>query len=206
MKNYLKDIEKKLEKVKGNIKIFKTKNFKHGFTLVELLVVLAIIGVLATLLTANFLGVRQRGRDSQRKSDLRQMQSALELYRSDQGSYPSANQGNTLGNCNNQTSLKSPDCTTSTYLQKIPKDPSGSSYYYTSTGTSYTVTACLENPNDPDKDSVNLNPPCDGVNVFSFTVGTPGEGTYSQASYYSQATCQGSYYAQSTYYPYCYSR
>lgn len=144
-----------------------------GFTLVELLVVLAIIGVLSTLLTANFVGVRQRGRDAQRKSDLRQMQSALQFYHTDQSNYPFANQNNTLGNCNNGTSLKSPDCTTSDYLEKIPKDPSGASYYYASTGSTYSITACLENPNDPNKDSVNLNPPCDGINLFSFTVTNP---------------------------------
>lgn len=63
-------------------KFFKT-GFSKGFTLIELLVVLVIIASLATLLTANFVGVRQRGRDAQRKSDLRQIQSAFELYRAD---------------------------------------------------------------------------------------------------------------------------
>lgn len=69
---------------------FRIQNFKKGFTLIELLIVIAIIGVLATLLMVNFIGVRQRARDAQRKSDLRQIQSALEIYRSDQGSYPAS--------------------------------------------------------------------------------------------------------------------
>jgi prepilin-type N-terminal cleavage/methylation domain-containing protein len=59
-----------------------------GFTLVELLIVIVIIAVLAGILFANLVGVRQRARDSQRKADLRQIQAALELYRSDHGSYP----------------------------------------------------------------------------------------------------------------------
>jgi len=46
-----------------------------GFTLVELLVVIVIISVLAGLLVSNFIGVRLRGRDAQRKSDLAQIQS-----------------------------------------------------------------------------------------------------------------------------------
>ena len=63
--------------------MMKILGLKKGFTLVELLIVVAIIGILSTLLMANFIGVRQRARDAQRKADLRQIQSALELYRSD---------------------------------------------------------------------------------------------------------------------------
>lgn len=120
-----------------------------GFTLVELLIVVAIIGILSTLLTANFIGVRQRARDGQRKADLRQVQSALELYRADHQAYPGS-----IANCLTGTSLMSPDCATSTYMKKVPTDPNGSgyynsgSYYYTSNGTTYTLGACLENAND----------------------------------------------------------
>lgn len=128
---------------------FRRKLVGTGFTLIELLVVVAIIGVLATLLMTNFVGVRQRARDQQRKSDLRQIQTALELYRSDQGAYPSA----PLPACN--ASLTNTGGT-ATYMQKTPCDPMGSSinynggqYFYTSTGTVYTLAACLENANDP---------------------------------------------------------
>jgi len=125
-----------------------------GFTLVELLIVISIIGVLTTLLMANFIGVRQRARDAQRKSDLRQIQSALELYRSDQGVYPQL-----VPNCSN--SIKSPDCSTSTYMQTVPGDAMGSSYYnggkyyFLSNGTTYTIGACLENPSDSQGTSTN---------------------------------------------------
>src|SRR5690348_7093470 len=70
--------------------------FQKGFTLVELLIVIAIIGILSTLLMTNFIGVRQRARDAQRKADVRQIQSALELYRADNGSYPAAAGSNGL--------------------------------------------------------------------------------------------------------------
>ena len=55
-----------------------------GFTLLELLVVIGIIGVLAALSLPNFMSARARARDGQRKSDLVQIQKAFELYKFDQ--------------------------------------------------------------------------------------------------------------------------
>ncbi|PIU36636.1 prepilin-type cleavage/methylation domain-containing protein, partial [Candidatus Roizmanbacteria bacterium CG07_land_8_20_14_0_80_34_15] len=57
---------------------------KHGFTLIELLVVIAIIGSLSALFLPNFMAARERARDTQRKSDLRQIQKALEMHKQDQ--------------------------------------------------------------------------------------------------------------------------
>lgn len=125
----------------------KLKVINKGFTLVELLIVVGIIGILATLLMANFIGVRQRARDAQRKSDLRQIQSAIEIYRSDINSYPGA----PLPACGSALTGGSP---ASTYMQKIPCDPNGTSYYnsgkyyYTSGSNTYSLGACLENSAD----------------------------------------------------------
>src|ERR1035437_3458279 len=121
-------------------------NQKNGFTLIELLIVIAIIGVLATLLMVNFIGVRQRARDAQRKSDLRQIQSALEIYRSDNGTYPASSTSGSstilAPNCPSSlpVSLGNSGCTT-TYMQKVSADPgsagsyNGANYYYNSDGT-----------------------------------------------------------------------
>lgn len=129
----------------GQLKIQK---FGSGFTLIELLVVLSIIAVLAAFIMSNFIGIRQRARDAQRKSDVRQFQAALELYRADVGSYPTA--ALTCG-----TVLASGG---TTYMQKIPCDPlsSSTSYTYASGGTTYSIIACLENSNDTqiDKDPI----------------------------------------------------
>ena len=145
-----------------NLKL-KIKNSAKGFTLIELLIVIAIIGVLATLLMVNFVGVRQRARDAQRKSDLRQIQSAMELYRSDQGSYPTS-----LPACNT-TSLA---LNGTTYMQTIPCDPLGGSYTFSSDGTTYSIIACLENLNDNQKDTTNVAP-CTGTTNWSYTVKNP---------------------------------
>lgn len=145
----------------------KYRKRKNGFTLIELLVVVAIIGVLASLLMVNFVGIRQRGRDGQRKSNLKQIQSALELYRTDNDTYPASSD---YPACD--ISLKSKDGTL-TYMQKMPCDPlSGGSYTYSPTLTTYTLIACIENGNDPQKDAVNTAP-CDGATNFSFTVQNP---------------------------------
>jgi general secretion pathway protein G len=130
-----------------NLKLKKTSK---GFTLVELLIVVGIIGILATLLMANFIGVRQRARDAQRKSDLRQIQSALELYRSDQGTYPDS-----LSYSCPESAPLTGGSPANTYMQKIPCDPSGASgynggryYFISSGGITYTLGACLENTGD----------------------------------------------------------
>ena len=140
-------------------------SIKRGFTLIELLVVVSIIGVLSALLMSNFVGVRQRARDAQRKSDVKQIQSALELFRADVGSYPSTNN---FPNCG--LSLTNSG---STYMQKIPCDPStNSNYNYSSNGTTYTIVACLENGNDSQKDSSNA-PACSSAGTYSYTAANP---------------------------------
>lgn len=68
-------------------------NRRKGFTLVELLVVIAIIGLLATLATVSLNSARQRARDSNRLSDVRNLQSAMELYYADNGRYPNLFEG-----------------------------------------------------------------------------------------------------------------
>lgn len=139
-----------------------------GFTLIELLVVIAIIGILASLLVVNFVGIRERSRDAQRKSNLRQIQSALELYRADNGRYPNAAVSGTNRSVKNcpaagTTSFGNAEASTNpcsiVYMKTVPKDPStsitynGGEYYYEVSGTNntgYELGACIENANDSD--------------------------------------------------------
>ena len=127
---------------------------KKAFTLIELLVVIAIIGGLSALFLPNFMAVRERARDSQRKSDLKEIQKAFELYKQDQvdSSFP-----DTLPEKNSCWS-SADSCTGNVYMNKFPGDPnSGEDYYYTVSVQDYTLCTCLENKADPDGTSANCN-------------------------------------------------
>ena len=62
-----------------------------GFTLIELLVVISIIGVLASVVLSSLESARASARDVERISDLKQIQTALEMYRNDHGFFPCEN-------------------------------------------------------------------------------------------------------------------
>ncbi len=139
----------------------KVKSYQ-GFTLIELLVVVSLIGILATLLFANLNAARERGRDAQRKADLRNIQTALRLYFNDNGGYPIADGSYQIVGCGLKTARTTcawgTSWTTSegqVYMNVLPKDPldqpnnSINDYRYISTGgDDYTIRACLENKSD----------------------------------------------------------
>ncbi len=160
---------------------FKFQIKRDGFTLVELLVVIGIITMITALLFPNFMGARQRARDSQRKADLKQIQGAVELYKSDQNPpvYPSGSFATSMcGKC--WTAGGSGDvCPTgNVYMRKFSCDPGTnlpSPYLYQSDNTDtlkYILTACLENVVDPDRDPTPVAA-CATPGFASYTVSEP---------------------------------
>jgi prepilin-type N-terminal cleavage/methylation domain-containing protein len=89
------------------------KLFSRGFTLIEILVVVAIISILAAVLYANFGDARTDARNKTFQSELKEMQLALELYRSQFGRYPEAQSGGP-SSCNDATVASSAGCEFST--------------------------------------------------------------------------------------------
>lgn len=64
------------------------KNRSKGFTIVELLIVIVVIAILATLVIVTFTGIQQKARDSQRQTDINAVDSHLEAYYATNGKYP----------------------------------------------------------------------------------------------------------------------
>ncbi|WP_448585949.1 type II secretion system major pseudopilin GspG [Thermaurantiacus sp.] len=96
-----------------------------GFTLVELLVVLAIIGLLATVVVVNVLPAQSRGRIEKAKADIALIEQGLELYRLDAGRYPTTEEG--LAVLTVPTGMGAA-------LKRLPDDPWGRPYNYRSPG------------------------------------------------------------------------
>ena len=105
---------------------------RQGFTLIEILVAVAIFIMITSIAMVSFQTANRRARDGRRQADLEQVRSALEIYRADNSVYPSTNWTALV------TALQP------TYLSTIPTDPRGYSYYYLSNGTTYTLCAYLE--------------------------------------------------------------
>lgn len=76
----------------------------RGFTIVELLIVIVVIGILAAITIVAYNGIQARGRDSARISKLNQIAKAIELYKVDNGTYPQILDGNGAESaCGSQT-------------------------------------------------------------------------------------------------------
>jgi len=130
------------------------KNNKKGFTLIELLVVISIIGLLSTISVVALNGARKKGRDAKRVGDMKQIQTALELYFNDNYVYPTETTAVTLGAtgqlalCGGTAPGFKDSCgTDKVYMGIVPANPTpgGAVYSYLSAdGSTYTITFTLE--------------------------------------------------------------
>ncbi len=115
-------------------------NKQKGFTLIELLVVIAIIGLLSTLAVISLNNARQKSRDAKRVSDIKQIQTALELYYNDHNGYPTAvTSGSSITGAATAGSV--------VYMAVVPTNPApnGATYTYTlDSPSSYHLTYTLE--------------------------------------------------------------
>jgi general secretion pathway protein G len=108
------------------------RHLAAGFTLIELMVVLVIIGVLGALIVPNVLERADDARSTAARTDVTNLMQALKLYRLDNQRYPSTEQG--LQALIAKPSGGPPPINWKPYLEKLPNDPWGRPYQYLNPG------------------------------------------------------------------------
>jgi len=108
------------------------RHIHRGFTLIELMVVLLIIGVLAALIVPNVLDRADDARVTAAKTDIANLMQALKLYRLDNQRYPTAEQG--LQALRLKPTTAPVPTNWKAYLDQLPNDPWGTPYVYLNPG------------------------------------------------------------------------
>jgi len=110
-----------------------------GFTLIEILIVVVILGILGAVLVPNILSRPDTARVQAAQTDLRALSQTLEIYRLDNFQYPSSEQG-LESLVDRPSGFPEPkNWNPEGYLKKLPTDPWGSPYLYEKTGSSYSL-------------------------------------------------------------------
>jgi len=112
---------------------------QDGFTLIEIMVVILIIGLLALMVVPRLRGVADRAKRTKAQADIQELKQALDRYYLDNGSYPTTDQG--------LQALVSPptggrvpsNYEQGGYIEKLPSDPWGNQYFYQSDGSTYAL-------------------------------------------------------------------
>lgn len=148
---------------------------KKGFTLIELMVVIAIIAILSGIILASFSAAKARSRDTQRISDVAQIQLALAGYFNQCNDYPNPDTGNVIDANTLTQNVGCPSgVTLATFIAKIPTPPAGAgqtNYSYaigyltsdsTHTPADYVVEATLESSSTVSSESLSSFPSTSG--------------------------------------------
>ncbi len=107
-----------------------------GFTLIEIMVVVFILGLLATLVAPKIMGRTDEARRTKAATDIKGIEQALQLFKLDNGFYPSSSDGlGALVQAPGNASNWNPDG----YLDRDPVDPWGNAYAYSSDGQIYVI-------------------------------------------------------------------
>lgn len=146
-----------------------------GFTLVEILLVIAILAIISTIGAVSYSNIRNNSEDAKRRTDIGEIRSALEQYKSVNNTYPTPNVTITMGLEFGTSGLNDAN---NTYMSKIPQDPDFpvKTYYYESTdGSDYILRSEL---NNPEPTPCNLTPTpdlCGSMNNCNYCFSSYGQ-------------------------------
>jgi general secretion pathway protein G len=110
----------------------RTKRYNRGFTMIELMVVVAIIGMLAVIVAPAVMNNLGRGQRTTAQAQMANIATALDTYRLDMGSYPQTLDG-LVENDSGRGTWAGP------YIKEIPLDPWGNEYVYSAEGNTFSL-------------------------------------------------------------------
>lgn len=108
---------------------------QRGFTLIEIMVVMVILGLLVAIVAPNIMGRSEQAKITIAETQLKNIQSALDLYRLDNSHYPSTQQGLEALVSKPSGSPEPNNWNPDGYLKSVPEDPWGNQFQYVSPGT-----------------------------------------------------------------------
>lgn len=112
----------------------KTNNHQSGFTLIEIMVVVVIIGILASVVVPRIMDNPDKARVAKAENDIQAIGGALDLYRLDNYVYPTTDQGLDSLIAQPTSSPEPPNWKRGGYIKKLSKDPWGNEYLYLNPG------------------------------------------------------------------------
>ena len=112
---------------------------QDGFTLIEIMVVILILGLLATIVVQSLRGATDKAKRTKAQADIAGFKTGLDRYYLDNGYYPTTDQGLQALISAPTTGRVPANYETGGYIQNIPKDPWGSPYFYQSDGNAYVL-------------------------------------------------------------------
>ncbi len=112
---------------------------QNGFTLLEIMVVVVILGILASVVVPNLLGNKEKADQQKAVSDISALEQAFDMYKLDNSVYPSTDQGLEALVTNPSGSPEPRNYRDGGYIRRLPQDPWGYDYQYLSPGDQGTI-------------------------------------------------------------------
>jgi general secretion pathway protein G len=115
--------------------IGRTRHAQQGFTLIEIMIVVVILGILAAIVVPNVMESPHEARKVKAQQDIRTIEGALNLYKLDKFNYPSTEQGLEALVKKPVGEPRADNWKKHGYLKKVPRDPWGNDYLYLNPGS-----------------------------------------------------------------------